>query len=91
MNKKVRLGQTYSMVRPVVGQQKGVGILVTGGGLSGNMGLMETSGFGYASLCMGREKVRVVFWFWDREHNSQTFQKVPQGGQLLGLLLHIFL
>ena len=60
-----------------------------GEGLSDSMGLMEVSDFGCNIFWMEREKF--VFWIWDKEHNNQTFQRVPLKGQLLDLLLHIFL
>ena len=53
------------------------------------MELMEVSGFDYDLFWVERENF--VFWIWDKEHNNQTFQRVPLKGQLLDLLLHIFL
>ena len=50
---------------------------------------MEVSGFGCNLFWMEREKF--VSWIWGKEHNNQTFQRVPLKGQLLDLLLHIFL
>ena len=67
------------------------GILVFVEELSGNMELMEVSGVGSNFLCGDGKKEGFVFWFLGKEHNNQIFQMVLQGGQLLGLLLHIFL
>ena len=66
-----------------------VDILKFGEGLSDSMGLMEVSGFGYDLLWMEREKF--VSWIWNKEHNNQTFHRVLLKGQLLDILLHIFL
>ena len=59
--------------------------------LSGSMGLIEISSFGHDFLYMKGERERFSFWFWDKEHNNQTFQRVLLEGQLLDLLLYIFL
>ena len=43
-------------------------------------------------LYLEEEKTGVSsFWFWDKRHNSQIFQKVLPRGLLQGLQLHIFL
>ena len=91
-NRKGRLGQTCNREKIMISgliQWEEVDILKFGEGLSDSMGLMEVSSFGYGLFWLKRE--RFVSWFQDKGHNNQTFQRALLEGQLLDLLLHIFL